>query len=305
MNNDRIEHFKKKYGEAIIANGLRLRPDDFMDEVEWRDAVDQHYTKIWLEFTYGGLYARRVLDERTRVLVAIAQFLTLNEMEEFERLLPCALTAGATPREVLEVILQSTVYVGYVKAGRGAKVCIRVMKELGRLHEITDTQMPLDGANGPRKLEDERPQWPQAESPEVAALREKFIEKYGWGSMSTRLRLQAHQGYETLQSFDRIDPHYLQLWLDFIYGNMYTRGVLDDRTRLLMMVGICLAANEPVQLENHLRGSLMQGATPREVLEVILNSTAIVGMPTTIMTRRMLEKVMEEDGRGGELDLVS
>jgi alkylhydroperoxidase/carboxymuconolactone decarboxylase family protein YurZ len=60
-----------------------------------------------------------------------------------------------------------------------------------------------------------------------------------------------------------------------------------------------------VQLENHLRGSLMQGATPREVLEVILNSTAIVGMPTTIMTRRMLEKVMEEDGRGGELDLVS
>ena len=73
---------------------------------------------------------------------------------------------------------------------------------------------------------------------------------------------------------------------------------------LLMMVGICLAANEPVQLENHLRGSLMQGATPREVLEVILNSTAIVGMPTTIMTRRMLEKVLEEDGRGGELDLV-
>ena len=56
MNTERIEHFKKKYGEAIIANGLRLRPDDFLDEVEWRDAVDQHYTKIWLEFTYGGLW---------------------------------------------------------------------------------------------------------------------------------------------------------------------------------------------------------------------------------------------------------
>ena len=108
MNTERIEHFKKKYGEAIIANGMRLRPNDFLDEIEWRDAVDQHYTKIWLEFTYGGLYARRVLDERTRVLVAIAQFLTLNEMEEVEQLLPCALNAGATPREVLEVILQST-----------------------------------------------------------------------------------------------------------------------------------------------------------------------------------------------------
>jgi len=46
-------------------------------------------------------------------------------------------------------------------------------------------------------------------------------------------------------------------------------------------------------------------ASPREVLEVILHSTAIVGMPITIMQRRMLEKVMEEGGRGGELDLVS
>jgi len=302
MNTERIEHFKKKYGETIIANGLRLRPDDFLDEVEWRDAVDQHYTRIWLEFTYGGLFARRQIDERSRLLVAIAQYLSLNEMEEFERLLPCALNAGASPREVLEIILQSTVYIGYVRAGRGAKVCIRVMKELGRLNEITDTQLPLDGANGSRRLEDERPHWPAPETPEVAALREKFIEKYGWHSMSTRLRLQAHQGYETLQSFDRTDPHYLRLWLDFIYGNMYPRGILDDRTRLLMMVGICLAMNEPVQLENHLRGALMQGATPREVLEVILHSTAIVGMPTTIMQRRMLEKVLKEDGRGGELN---
>jgi 4-carboxymuconolactone decarboxylase len=304
MNTERIEHFKQKYGEAIIANGLRLRPDDFIDEVEWRDAVDQHYTKIWLEFTYGGLFARRAIDERTRLLVAIAQFLSLNEMEEFERLLPCALIAGASPREVLEIILQATVYVGYVRAGRGAKICIKVMKELGRLAEITDTQLPLDGGNSQRSLEQERTRWPAAESPEVAALREQLLAKYGWHSISTRVRLQAHQGYETLKSFDRSDPHYLRLWLDFIYGNMYPRGILDDRTRLLMMVGICLAMNEPVQLENHLRGAMMQGATPREVLEIILHSTAYVGMPTTIMQRRMLEKVLEEDGRGGELDLV-
>jgi len=301
MNTERIEQFKKKYGEAVIANGLRLRPDDFLDEVEWRDAVDQHYTRIWLNFTYGGLFARRALDERTRLLVAIAQFLSMNEMEEFERLLPCALNAGASPREVLEVILQSTVYVGYVRAGRGAKICIRVMKDLGRLAEITDTQLPIDGGNSQRSLAQEIPQWPPAETPAVAALREKFVEKYGWHSMSTRLRLQAHQGYETLEGFDRIDPHYLRLWLDFIYGNMYPRGILDDRTRLLMMVGICLAMNEPVQLENHLRGALMQGATAREVLEVILHSTAYVGMPTTIMQRRMLEKVLKEEGRSGEL----
>ena len=72
---ERIERLKQKYDAAAIDNGMRLRPDDFLDEVEWRDRIDQHYTRSWLEFTYGGLFTRKGLDERTRLLVSIAQFL--------------------------------------------------------------------------------------------------------------------------------------------------------------------------------------------------------------------------------------
>ena len=94
-----IERLKQKYGAEAIENGMRLRPADFLEEVEWRDRIDQHYTRIWLEFTYGGLFKRKRLDERTRLLVSLAQFLCLNEMGELERQIPRALTAGATPRE--------------------------------------------------------------------------------------------------------------------------------------------------------------------------------------------------------------
>ena len=47
MSNDaeRIERLKQKYGAAAIENGMRLRPDDFLEEVEWRDRIDQHYTR--------------------------------------------------------------------------------------------------------------------------------------------------------------------------------------------------------------------------------------------------------------------
>ena len=115
-NAERIKRLKEKYDAAAIDNGLRLRPDDFLDEVEWRDRIDQHYTRSWLEFTYGGLFTRKGLDERTRLLVSVAQFLAMGELEEFERQIPSALAAGATPREVLEVIIQSTVYIGYIRA---------------------------------------------------------------------------------------------------------------------------------------------------------------------------------------------
>ena len=79
-----------------------MRPDDFLDEVEWRDRIDQHYTRSWLEFTYGGLFTRKGLDEKTRLLVSVAQFVAMGELEEMERQIPGALAAGATPREVLE-----------------------------------------------------------------------------------------------------------------------------------------------------------------------------------------------------------
>jgi alkylhydroperoxidase/carboxymuconolactone decarboxylase family protein YurZ len=78
------------------------------------------------------------------------------------------------------------------------------------------------------------------------------------------------------------------------------RGILDDRTRLLMMVGICLALNEPVQMENHFRGAILLGATPREVLEVILQSTAYCGMPTTVQTVRVLDRVETAKTRSSE-----
>ena len=298
---ERIERLKQKYGAKAIENGLRLRPDDFLEEVEWRDRIDQHYTHIWLDFTYGGLFTRKGLDERTRLLVSVAQFLALNEMEELERQIPGALAAGAKPREVLEVILQATVYIGYLKAGRGARLCIKVLERLGRLDEITATQLPLDGRARERSLEAERARWPAAKSAEETALREQFLAKYGWPGVSSRIRLQAHQGYENMKSWDRVDPHYLQLWLDFIYAEMYTRGVVDDRTRLLVMVGICLAVNEPVQLENHMRGAMLLGSNALEVLEVIANSTAYVGMPTTILTVRTLERIAKEEGRLAEL----
>ena len=151
----------------------------------------------------------------------------------------------------------------------------------------------------------ERLHWPAAKSPEETARREQLIEKYGWKGVSTRIRTQNHQSSETINNYDRIDSHYLGLWFDFIYGELYPRGIIDDRTRLLMMVGICLALNEPVQLENHIRGAMLLGATPREVLEVIVNSTAYVGMPTTVQVVRVLDRVAKEEGRSAELAQAS
>lgn len=294
----RIEELKKKYGSKAIENAERLNPKGFPALLDWRDEMDQHYTKLWLDFTYGGLYTRGVLDERTRHLVVTSQFVVQDEMEYLRSHLYSAVE-HAKPREVLEIMLQATVYVGYPKGARAAYMLREVLIELGRLDEITKTQLPLDGTNPKRSKEQERGSWrvPEEKFPE----REQYMEKYGWGGISAGIRLQPTHHVQTLRRFDRVDPNFLKHWLDFIYDGMYVRGVLDDKTRVLCMVGMCTVIDEQVQNENHIRAALMLGASPREVLEVTLQSTIYAGMPRSLRAAAILERVLEEQGRTNEL----
>ena len=267
--------------------------------MEWRDELDPHYAKLWLDFTYGGLFTRGVLDDRTRLLVVVGQYVAQDEMEQLASQIRSALDHGATPREVLEVILQVTVYIGNPKVIRAARVFHKVISELGRMNEIAKTQLPLDGRSSERSLERERPTW--RVSDERFPRREELMRKYGWQGISAGLRLQPTHHAHTVERLDRIDQHFLKHWLDFIYAGMYVRGVLDDKTRILCVVGVCVVLDEVTQGENHLRAALSFGATPREVLEVVLQSTTYCGMPRCLRAAAILERILEEQGRITEL----
>ena len=296
---ERVEALRKKYGAKAVDNAARLDSRGFPESIEFRDELDPHYTKLWLDFVYGGLYARGVLDERTRHLVVIAQFIAQDDTEMVESAMVSALEHGVSPREILEVTFQTTVYVGYPKGGRATRILRKLLTELGRMGEITKTKPPLEGRNAERSLERERGTW--GVSDKAWPRREELMQKYGWHGISAGLRLQPTHHPAGVERLDRVDPPFLKLWLDFIYGGLYVRGVLDDKTRLLCMIGICIMIDEQVQGENHVRAALALGATSREVLEVALQATIYAGMPRSLRFVGILTRVLEEQGRMSEL----
>lgn len=296
---DRIEQLRKRYGAKSIDNVVRLHSEKCTEFLAWRDEMDPNFTKLWLDFTYGGLFTRRILSERTRLLVVIAQCIGLDEMGQLEAHARMALDNGATPREILEVILQMTVYLGYFRTQRAALVLHGLLKSLDRLDEITGTQIALDAHLAGRTLEKERPTWRVPE--EQFPRREALMDKYGWEGISAGLRLQPTHHVQSVEGQDRVDQNFLKLWLDFIYAGMYSRGVIDDKTRVLCMVGVCIALDEMPQNENHIRAALFLGNSPREVLEVCLQSTVYCGMPRSLRAMRMLEGALKEQGRLAEL----
>ena len=296
--NREISRLKQKYGARAIDGLVRAQPDHVAKHIEWCDGLDPHFTKLWLEFTYGGMTGRRILDERKRCLILVGQFLVMEDWDQLAMHIRNALR-HATPREVLEVLLQATVYLGYPKIMRATRVFTKVIKQLGRMKEITGTQLPITGRREKRSLAAERKTWGIAKK--ECPRQEELLRKFGWEGLSTGFRLQPSHHHKTVEQLERVDEHFLKLWLDYIYAGMYTRGILDDQTRILCVIGELMVMGEFIQAENHIRNALTHGATPREVMEVILQSTIYVGMPRFVRVVALVERVVKELGRLDEL----
>jgi 4-carboxymuconolactone decarboxylase len=246
------------------------------------------------------MYARGVLSDRARLLVVIGQCVAIGELEELPVHIRSALAQRVPPREIFEVILQLTVYIGYQRINRAARIFRDVIKAAGRMDEITKTQLPLDGTDSQRTLESDRPTW--GVSDEGFPRREELMKKYGWRGIGSGLRLQPTHHPVTVQLLDRVDQNFTKLWEDFVYAGMYTRNILDHKTRELIVVGELLVLGETAQIENHMRAALMHGATPREVMEVVLQSTIYIGMPAMTRNVRTAMKIIEEQGAISELE---
>ena len=133
-----------------MERGLTLRRKVFGDddEVEWNQMnndFDPEFNEYELGLRWGTISARPGLDMRTRQLCCIATFLALGNFEQvgdmLERQIKGALRCGATPQEVIEVILQTGVWAGIYK-WHARKIALRVFREMG-YREGVDWGAPL------------------------------------------------------------------------------------------------------------------------------------------------------------------
>jgi alkylhydroperoxidase/carboxymuconolactone decarboxylase family protein YurZ len=290
---------ENKYGAKALEVGRTMQPGTFERRVEQRDSLDPHFTRAWLDFAIAGIYARPALDTRTRLLVLIGQFTMAKSHAALEDTVRAALKADVPVREVLEIILQCIVYGGHTTVEPAIEVFHRIAKEEGLLDELGRSQLPLDGNDRKRSYEDESRTWhpDDLSDPRLPGL----MERHGWLAVGRGLTMRPRHHLNILSWLDAIDPGFCDLWVKFCYGSMYSRGIVDDKTRLLCMVGDCLAVGEETNARGHMRGALRKGAHPREVLEVIFQTAVNFGMPPMLAALEVFVEIMHEDKRLDEI----
>jgi len=273
-----------------------LMPASSANLRELFERLDPHFAEV-SSTHLSRLLSRPGLDFRTRSLVLTGQYTVTERHHQLEVTIEAALEAGVRPSDVLEVILQCYVYTGPWVVAAAGEVYLRVLERRPDQNDDFSAHVE-DGMR--RSLDEERTTWSEGDRDDSRLG--PLIDRYGWHGISTGLRLRPRHHINLVATLDALDPDYLQAWLDAIYGGMYTRGVLDDRTRIICVVGNTLAAGEQHQSRRHMRSALRGGATPKELLEVIFQTTGLFGhthlMPAAIDD---LVRIVDEEGRIDEL----
>ncbi len=278
--------------EEFYPNSFRRRRDLF-------EALDPPFAANWASHL-ARLLSRPGLEKRKRFLVLAGQYTMRGEHDALEETLTAAIADGSDPHELLEAILQCYVYAGGARVAAAAEVMLRVLQSHDMLDEFQKTQTPLDVTTAGRSLDEERGTWSAQDRDDPRTA--EFLERFGWHGYSAGMRLRPGHHINLVSTLAIVDADFLQIWLDTIYQNMYSRRILDDGTRLLCTVGDCFAVGETHQATRHMRGALRSGAQPRELLEVIFQTTAIVGHPYMLpIAVDDLVQVLQAEGRLDEL----
>jgi alkylhydroperoxidase/carboxymuconolactone decarboxylase family protein YurZ len=293
------QSLESKYGRRAFEVGRSIQHHAFDRRVEQRDSLDQHFTKAWLDFAITGLADRPALDTRTRLLVLTGQYTMARSHTALEETVRAAFEARVPAREVLEIILQCVVYGGHTVVDPAIQVFHRIAKELGLLAELRADELPLEGNDPKRSYEQECKAWHPDDmaDPRLPGL----MERHGWLAVGRGLSLRPRHHLNILSWLDTLDSQFADLWVKFCYGAMYSRGIVDDKTRLLCMIGDCLAVGEETQSRGHMRGALRQGAHPREIMEVCFQTAVNFGMPPMLKALEVFVQVMAEDKRLDEI----
>jgi alkylhydroperoxidase/carboxymuconolactone decarboxylase family protein YurZ len=123
---------------ASLAAGLEARRQVLgTDHVDASMASASSLGQTWLAHAHthawGGVWTRDGLDQRTRITITFALMIALGRDREITLYTRAAMRAGLTPQEIVEVVIHTSIYVGFPAAHEAFALVESTLRDLGEL----------------------------------------------------------------------------------------------------------------------------------------------------------------------------
>ena len=114
----------------------------------------------------------------------------------------------------------------------------------------------------------------------------------GWKKLK---EIDGQAGVSVIESLKDVSPDLAKYTIEYPFGDVYNRKILDNRTREIAVVAALAAMGNAVpQLKVHINAALNIGVTSNEISEVMILMSVYAGFPSALNGTLALKEVLKE-----------
>lgn len=224
---------------------------------------DPEMMKMLQKYIFGEVFAVGSLDIKTREMLTVVSLSAQQALPQLKAHANAALNVGVTPIELRETVYLCAPFVGFPKTLNALGVINEVFAERG-------IKLPLESQG---KTDEE--------------------ERFAAGS-AIQQPLYGNEIKEALAGLPgNMGEDAARFLTEFCFGDIYTRGGLDVKTRELLAIGILVTTGNMQTLQSHIVGSIRAGNSPETVTAAIIQCMPYVGFPNALNALKVLKDTLK------------
>ena len=237
----------------------------FGEEIKGIEATDPDFQEIMDSFVFGEVYNQGNLDNRMRELTTIVVLTVNQNLFQLKSHVVAALDNGTTPIEIKEAVYQCAPYIGFPKT-------LNAINEINEVFKAKNIVLPLQS----QKTVGEETRLSKG----IAVQTEIF------GDLIPKMRASAPENQKHIQD-------YLSA---FCFGDFYTRGGLDLKTReLLTLCMVSSLGGADSQVKAHVQANKNVGNDKATLIAVITQCLPYMGFPRTLNVLAFVNEIFVEN----------
>lgn len=224
------------------------------------NGTDPEMMDILQKFIFGEVFQTGDLTLKQREMITCITLATMQTLPQLKAHAGAALNVGVTPEELREVMYLTAPFIGFPKMLNAVGTVNEVFKERG-------ISLPLEK------------QGTVTEATRHEAGKEIQNKLYPGGISGVMAGMPGDMGKDVEQFLT-----------DYFFGEIYSRGALDLKTRELLGYCVLTTLEAESQLQSHYHGNINAGNTPEMMTAAVIQCLPYIGFPAAIKALRIIKQ---------------
>jgi 4-carboxymuconolactone decarboxylase len=228
-------------------------------------ATNPDFQDILNHFVFGEVFYQGNLDDKQRELITLVVLATNQTLPQLKAHVQAALNVGLTPVEIKEAVYQCAPYIGFPKT-------LNAINGVNEVFKAKNIALPIES----QKTVDEDNRFQKGLAVQVEIF----------GDIIKNMHESAPANQKHIQE-------YLSA---FCFGDFYTRGGLDLKTRELLTLCIISAlGGAEGQVKAHVQGNKNVGNDKETLISALTHCLPYMGFPRTLNALNCVNEMIPEN----------